>query len=86
MPFVSMFFGIIIRMFYNDHNPPHFHAEYQGQRGVFDFDGNLMRGSIKSKTAQKLIKEWGNLHRQELIENWEKAMNSKQINKIAPLD
>lgn len=86
MPFISMFFGIIIRMFYNEHNPPHFHAEYQGQRGVFDFHGNMLKGSIKSKTAKKLIKEWSNLHHQELIENWEKAMSSKQIDKIAPLD
>jgi hypothetical protein len=86
MPFVSMFFGIIIRMFHNDHNPPHFHAEYQGQRGVFDFYGEMLRGTIKSNTAKKLIKEWANLHRQELIENWEKAMNAEQINKIAPLD
>ena len=86
MPFVSMFFGIIIRMFYNEHNPPHFHAEYQGQRGVFDLNGDMTNGSIKSKTAKKLVKEWANLHKQELIENWEKAMSSKQIDKIAPLD
>lgn len=86
MPYVSMFFGIIIRMFHNEHNPPHFHAEYQGQRGVFDFRGNMLRGSVKSKTAKKLIKEWANLHHQELVENWEKAMDSKQIDKIAPLD
>ena len=86
MPYVSMFFGIIIRMFYNEHNPPHFHAEYQGQRGVFDLNGDMTNGSIKSKTAKKLVKEWANLHKQELIENWEKAMSSKQIDKIAPLD
>jgi len=41
MPYISMFFGIIIRMFYNEHNPPHFHAEYQGQRASFDIQGNL---------------------------------------------
>lgn len=86
MPYVSMFFGIIIRMFHNEHNPPHFHAEYQGQRGVFDFHGNMLKGSIKSKTAKKLIKEWTSLHHQELVENWKRAMNAEQINKIAPLD
>ncbi len=86
MPYVSMFFGIIIRMFHNEHNPPHFHAEYQGQRGVFDFHGNMTRGSIKSKTAKKLIKEWANLHHQELVENWEKAAGGNVIDKIAPLD
>jgi hypothetical protein len=86
MPYVSMFFGIIIRMFHNEHNPHHFHAEYQGQRRVFDFHGNLTRGSIKSKTAKKLIKEWANLHHQELVENWEKAASGNLIDKIAPLD
>ena len=73
-------------MFHNDHNPPHFHAEYQGRRGVFDFDGTMTRGSIKSNTAKRLIKEWATLHREELVENWEKAMINKQIDKIAPLD
>jgi len=41
MPYVSMFFGIIIQMFHNEHNPPHFYAEYQGQRGMFSFDGEI---------------------------------------------
>lgn len=52
MPYVSMFFGIIIRMFQNDHNPPHFHAQYQGQRARFDLEGNLLRGTMKSRTAK----------------------------------
>ena len=46
MPTISVFFGIIIRMFYRDHSPPHFHAEYQGQSATFDFDGNLLEGEI----------------------------------------
>jgi len=54
MPYVSMFFGIIIRMFHNEHNPPHFHAEYQGQRGVFSIDGTIIKGNITSKTAKKI--------------------------------
>ncbi len=43
MPIISMFFGIVIRMFYNEHEPAHFHAEYQGQRGKFDLDGEIIR-------------------------------------------
>ena len=86
MPYVSMFFGIIIRMFHNEHNPPHFHAEYQGQRGVFDFNGNLIQGHIKSNTVKKLIKEWVLLHQEELEGNWKKAEQKKQIDRIAPLD
>jgi hypothetical protein len=86
MPEVSRFFGIIIRMFYDEHNPPHFHAEYQGMKAVFDFDGNLLQGDIGSKTARKLIRDWIDLHRDELIEDWERARQDKTIRKIAPLD
>ena len=86
MPYVSMFFGIIIRMFHREHNPPHFHAEYQGQAGVFDFDGNIVHGSMRSKTALRLIREWARLHKDELILNWERAMNKQEIGKIDPLE
>lgn len=60
MPYVSTFFGIIIRMFHNDHNPPHFHANYQGQSAKFDLDGNLAEGKMKSRTAKSLIKNGRN--------------------------
>ena len=86
MPYVSMFFGIIIRMFQNDHNPPHFHAQYQGQRAVFDLDGNLLRGTIKSRTAKQLIQKWASLHGDELKRNWDIAQNLGEIEKIEPLD
>ena len=86
MPYVSMFFGIIIRMFHNEHNPPHFHAEYQGQRGLFDFNGNMIKGNMKSNTAIKLIKEWAMLHREELLNNWENATQGGDIDKISPLN
>ena len=45
MPEISRFFGIIIRMFFDEHNPPHIHAEYQGQKAVFDLNGNVARGN-----------------------------------------
>ncbi len=86
MPYVSMFFGIIIRMFQNDHNPPHFHAQYQGQRAVFDLEGNLLRGTIKSRTAKQLIKKRASLHTEELKLNWEIAQRLGEIEKIEPLD
>lgn len=86
MPYVSMFFGIIIRMFYNEHNPPHFHAEYQGQVGVFDFDGKMTEGSMRSKTARRLIRDWAKLHREELEQNWNRAMQKQEILKIDPLE
>jgi hypothetical protein len=72
MPYVSMFFGIIIRMFFSEHNPHHFHAEYQGTEGIFNFDGNMLQGNIQSGTALGLIKEWAILRKTELEENWKK--------------
>ncbi len=85
MPYVSMFFGIIIRMFYSEHNPPHFHAEYQGSEGIFNFEGDMLKGNIKSNTALKLIKEWAVLRNTELEENWKNIKDKAAINKIEPL-
>ncbi len=72
-------------MFYDEHNPPHFHAEYQHNKAVFDLDGNVTKGSLKSRTATKLVREWIDLHVSELQKNWELARAGKEINKIGPL-
>ena len=61
MPEISRFFGVVIRMFYDDHNPPHFHVEFHGEKAVFDFQGNVLGGYLKSKTATKLVREWVDL-------------------------
>jgi len=66
VPVISVFFGIVIRMFYREHGLPHFHAEYQGQQGTFTFDGNPLAGTLQSRTAVRLIKEWTTAHRPEL--------------------
>ena len=71
-------------MYYDDHNPPHFHASYEGLEGVFDFDGNLFKGYILPR-AQKLIKEWCSIHKNELMENWSKTEIDKPLNWIEPL-
>lgn len=86
MPEISRFFGIIIRMFFDEHNPPHIHAEYQGRKAVFDLNGNVARGDIASRTATRLVREWIELHADELQEDWELAQAGKEIKKIAPLD
>lgn len=86
MPAISIFFGIVIRMYYNDHRPPHFHAEYQGQKGVFDFSGRQYAGNITSKVALRLIKEWATRHRHELMVNWKKCEARKPLNLIEPLE
>lgn len=86
MPEISRFFGIIIKMFYDEHNPPHFHAEFQGKKAVFDFLGNILVGDLGSKTAVKLVREWVDLRVTELEKDWELAMAGKEIKKINPLD
>jgi len=86
MPEISRFFGIIIRMFYDDHNPPHLHAEYQGGKALVDFDGNVLGGDLRSRTALKLLREWIDLHPSELKADWELARTGAEIKKIDPLE
>jgi len=85
MPEISRFFGIIIRMYYDDHNPPHIHAEYQGGKAVFDFKGNLMRGDLASRTATRLVRDWIDLRQTELEDDWYRAQSGRVVNKIEPL-
>lgn len=84
MPTVSMFFGVIIRMCWNDHMPPHFHAYYQGDSAVFDLDGNLLEGSLPKKQVS-LVVAWCAIHRDELEANWDLARKNEDIFKIDPL-
>ena len=86
MPVVSVFFGIVIRMYYREHGVPHFHAEYQGQLATFTFDGELLAGSIRSRTAIRLIREWALAHDEELQANWNSARAGEPLIRIAPLD
>lgn len=86
MPEISRFFGIIIRMFFDDHNPPHVHAEYQGRKAVFDFTGNIMRGGLGSRTATKLVREWIDIHVDDLRSDWELAQAGRELKKIDPLE
>ena len=85
MPIVSSFFGIVIRMYYDEHNPPHLHAEYQGRKVLVDFRGKIMKGDLRSGTALRLVRDWIDLHVDELNENWELARGGKDIKQIAPL-
>ncbi|PYV16355.1 MAG: transcriptional regulator [Acidobacteria bacterium] len=86
MPIISTFFGIVIRMFYQEHEPPHFHAEHQGQQAKCNFDGEIIAGSIRSRTARELIRKWAVAHRRELETNWESMKAGRALDRIAPLD
>jgi hypothetical protein len=86
VPVISTFFGIVIRMFYREHGVPHFHAEYQGQQATFTFDGQVLAGTLPSRTAVRLIEEWAVSHRAELDANWHRMALGEPLEKIAPLE
>ena len=85
MPIISAFFGIVIRMFYREHEPAHFHAEHAGQRAKFDFDGRLVAGEIRASKARDRIRQWAQLHRAQLEVNWEKMKAGQPLESIEPL-
>ena len=86
MPVVSVFFGIVIRMFFREHGVAHFHAEYQGQQATFTFNGAVLAGEIQSRTALRLIKEWAGAHQPELEANWGRVKTGAPLERIAPLE
>ena len=72
-------------MYYEDHTPPHFHAEYNGQKAVVDIiNGRVIKGALPAKQL-KLVLAWDVIHQDELMQNWELAKDLKPLNKIAPL-
>ncbi len=86
MPEISRFYGIIIRMYFQDHNLPHFHAEYQGMKAEYDIRTlDLLAGNLPNR-AHVLVLEWASKHREKLIENWNKSQIPTQLEKIEPLD
>ena len=89
MPAISMFFGIIIRMFYKDdqqHHLPHIHAEFQGKVSVFSIvDGTILDGDI-SASRRKLVEAWIEIHQDELLANWQLAVEGSPVFKIKGLE
>lgn len=88
MAIISMFYGIIISMYYLDnkqHNLPHIHVKYQDEEAVISIsDGVLLEGSLKTN-KMKLVQAWIEIHKDELLANWELAINGETIFKIDPL-
>jgi hypothetical protein len=85
VPIISAFHGIVIRMFYKEHAPAHFHAEHQGQKAKFDFDGEMVAGRIRSPAARRRIRAWTALHRDELRKNWDSMRAGRALERIEPL-
>jgi len=73
-------------MFFDDHEPPHFHVEYQGQMATFDFSGKLLAGEIRSGRAKRLVREWARLHEHELNANWKRLRSLQPLRQIPPLE
>lgn len=84
MPEISRFYGIIIQMFFKDHNPPHFHITYGEYKAVVTIEDGIVEGNMTSK-ALKLVFEWMELHKEELMKNWELAQNGELPKSIEPL-
>lgn len=85
MPTISRFYGITIQMFFKEHGVPHFHARYAGQVAVYAVESlERIRGEIPGR-ADRLVREWAGLHRQELMQNWEQARAGRPLASIEPL-
>ncbi len=83
---ISQFFGIIIRMYYGDHRPPHFHAYYGEHEAVFSIETlEMLEGSLPRR-ARALVLEWAAEHRQELMEDWRLAEQHQPLRQIQPLE
>lgn len=85
MPEISRFFGIVIKMFFDDHNPPHFHAEYSGDIALIDIRTLSVFSGYLPPRVRGFVIEWATIHQQELFDDWERAQAQQDLQKIAPL-
>jgi hypothetical protein len=85
MPQISRFFGIVIAMYHDDHQPPHFHARYAGNEIQVGIADGRVIGKFPAR-ARALVLEWWSLHRAELEANWLLVLNGKEPNWIQPLE
>lgn len=85
MPEISRFYGIIIAMFWDEHNPPHFHVRYGSHNAALEIESlRLLDGKLPPR-ALGLVVEWASQHKEDLMANWEKARNQNPLEKIDPL-
>jgi hypothetical protein len=86
MPEISRFFGIVIKMFFDDHPPPHFHAEYGDDAALIDIRNLSVFAGRLPPRVMGLVIEWATLHREELFVNWERARDQQKLLRIDPLE
>lgn len=86
MPTISIFFGIIVQMYWRDHNPPHIHVWYQGEEAMVSIETGEVIGGRLPRTGARLVKEWIQLQRPELLINWERGRQRQSFNAIPGAD
>ena len=85
MPEISRFLGIVITMYFNDHNPPHFHARYEGFRAIVGIDPLELRDGELPPRVLALVLEWAEMHQPEPVKNWTALAETGTFREIAPL-
>jgi hypothetical protein len=86
MPTISMFFGLIVRMYYapKEHNPPHVHVFYQDAKAIISLDGKVVDGELSLRHL-RLMQAWIEIHREELMADWELCQNGEKPFQVEPL-
>ena len=84
MPEISRFYGIIIYMYMSEHNPPHFHVWYENYKAIITIKDGIITGSLP-RHALNLVYEWLDIHKDELLDNWNRLANFETPQKIEPL-
>ncbi len=85
MPEISRFYGIVIKMYFDDHHPPHFHAQYSGQEVVIEIGTLAVISGRLPPRALGLVAEWASLHQEELTALWTMAKGLQPLHRIDPL-
>ena len=85
MPTISAFYGILIRMFFNDHSPPHFHAIYSEHEAIINIEGLFISSGYLPRRALELVLDWAELHQHEFLEDWNLCKAKQQPKAIIPL-
>jgi len=85
MPEISRFFGIVIKMYYEDHPPPHFHAEYGEHEVLIDIRTLVVIGGHLPPRALGLVVEWASQHQTQLLVLWERAVQQQSLYRLPPL-
>jgi hypothetical protein len=85
VPEISRFLGISVRMFYDEHGPPHFHAVYAEYSIVVQIESGQVHGTFPPRALRHVL-EWYRVHQDELAADWDLAAAGRPLNPIAPLE